>query len=192
MKKTKLTEKDYNLFYKSMWYGNINDPIESAIRSAYRDLCRTIHGFSKNEYRSQIYDTAKNILYSEIKMLLNANIRNQNDFDKWHEDCCEKMIVVFGEQTFYYGQAQKWINMSLKYISMFEHKLIKRVYEYCHVPIDNYILEALDYSFQVAWSRIDNYDEYLKFQQYFRNKYKGIPLDEEFKIWLKTARKVGE
>lgn len=192
MKKTKLSEKDYNLFYKSVLYGNVNDTIETSIRVAYRDLCRTITGFAKNELHSQIYETAKNLLYSEIKSLFNKNIKNQSDFDKWHKDCCDKLIIIFGEQTFYYGQAQKWINMTLKYISMLEHNLVKKVYEYCHIPIDNYILNVVDYSFAVAWSRINDYNDYLNFQKYFREKYKGIPLDAEFIMWLKSAKKVGE
>ena len=48
MKKSILTEKDYNLFYKGALYGKIDDPLKTAIRVAYRDLCRTIRGFSKN------------------------------------------------------------------------------------------------------------------------------------------------
>jgi len=190
VKKTRLTEKDYNLFYKSIIYGNVTDTIETSIRIAYRDLCRTITGFAKNESHSKIYETAKNLLYSEIRVLLNKKIRNQIEFDEWHKECCNKLIIIFGEQTFYYGQAQKWINMSLKYISMLEHSIIKNVYEYCHVPIDNYILNAVTYSFDKAWSRIDNYNDYMKFQKYFREKYKGIPLDVEFKIWLETAKKI--
>ena len=45
MKSTILTENDYNMFYKSIIYGNIGDPIRTSIKSAYRDVCRTITGF---------------------------------------------------------------------------------------------------------------------------------------------------
>lgn len=42
MRKTTLTENDYNTFYKAILYGKIEDPVEKAFFVAYRDLCRTI------------------------------------------------------------------------------------------------------------------------------------------------------
>lgn len=54
MKKTTLTVDDYNNFYKGILYGNITDSLETAIFAAYRDLCRTIHGFSKNNEHDKI------------------------------------------------------------------------------------------------------------------------------------------
>jgi hypothetical protein len=190
MKKTILNENDYNLFYKSIIFGDINNPISASIKSAYRDVCRTITGFSKKENHSQIFKEAYNILYNEINKLLKSNFKTQEEFDIWHKNCCDELIESFGSQIFYYGQSQKWINMSLKNLSMLSHDLIIKIYEYCHVPIDNYILNAVDYSFGTPWSRINNYDKYLEFQSFFRKKYNGIPLDNEFKIWLKETRNV--
>ena len=40
------------------------------------------------------------------------------------------------------------------------------------------------------WSKLNDYNEYLKYQDWFRNKYKNeIPLDAEFHLWLEEARK---
>lgn len=190
MNKTTLTENDYNMFYKSVLYGNITNPIKISIKSAYRDLCRTITSFSKNPKHNIIYNNAVDLLYDEINLLINKKINNQNEFDRWHKECCDKLINVFENQLFYYGQAQKWINMTLKYISMFEHKLVENQYEFFHIPIDNYIIEITGLKITVAWSRISNYDEYLEYQERFRNKYIGIPLDNEFKLWLKASKNV--
>lgn len=190
MNKTTLTENDYNMFYKSVLYGNITNSIKISIKSAYRDLCRTITGFSKNPKHNIIYNNAVDLLYDEINLLIHKKINNQNEFDSWHKECCDKLINVFENQLFYYGQAQKWINMALKYISMFEHKLVENQYEFFHIPIDNYIIEITGLKTTVAWSRIFNYDEYLDYQEKFRKKYIGIPLDNEFKLWLKASKNV--
>lgn len=190
MNKTILSEEDYNLFYKSIIFGNIDDPIKVAIKCAYRDVCRTITGFSRNENHNAIYSNANSVLYKEIKTLLTRYNINQYEFDKWHKNCCDKLISTFENQKFYYGQAQKWINMSLKNLSMIEHKLVENQYEFFHVPIDNYIIDITGIKLSVAWSRIFNYDEYLNYQNEFRKHYKGIPLDNEFKLWLEASRKI--
>ena len=184
MKKTVLTESDYNEFYKTVLYGKIEDPLFVAVPVAYRDMCRTIHGFSKNPNHDKIFATCEEVIYDGIKKLLKwEDINNQEKFDKWHEFTC-KRLITFSTEILSYGQAQKWINMTLKYLSMFDHKQTERLYEYFHVPIDNYIIKATNYKFSTAWSRINSYKEYIDFQKWFRNKYDGIPLDMEFKMWI--------
>jgi len=188
MKKSILTEKDYNLFYKGALYGKIDDPLKIAIRVAYRDLCRTIRGFSKNIRHDEIFSEATRIIYQEVSTLLTQDMYSQDVFDIWHKRCCDNVIKAFESQEFYYGQAQKWINMCLKYLSMLEHSLVEKQYEYFHIPIDNYIVDITGIKLSVAWSRLDDYNEYLNFQKKFRTLYAGIPLDNEFKMWLKAAR----
>ena len=40
------------------------------------------------------------------------------------------------------------------------------------------------------WSKLEDYNEYLKYQIWFRKKYKDdIPLDAEFYLWLTEAKK---
>ena len=79
--------------------------------------------------------------------------------------------------------------MSLKYYSMLSEVKLNN-YQFFHIPVDNYILDSEGYSFSSSWSKLKNYDEYKKFQNQFRDKYKdSIPLDKEFEIWLKVANK---
>ena len=171
MSKTILTEKDYNDFYKSILFGKINNPINISVKRAYRDLCRTIVGFSKNSNHDIILNNAIGLLNEEIEKLIYSKIENQDAFDIWHKKCCDELIDIFGNQKFYYGQAQKWINMSLKYLSI----------------IDNYIINISKINVPVSWSRISDYNLYLNWQKKFKIKYSGIPLDNEFILWLKMA-----
>jgi len=89
------------------------------------------------------------------------------------------------------GQAQKWVNMSFKYIFTLGGKRIsgfEPVYKHCHIPFDNVILIKLETMgfppFNCAWSRINDYDEYLSRQIWIREKYMLSPLDIEFLIWI--------
>lgn len=51
------------------------------------------------------------------------------------------------------------------------------------------IFKKTNYKFDTVWSKITLYEKYLEFQKWLREKYDGIPLDEEFKIWLNYIRK---
>ena len=188
MRKTTLTENDYNTFYKAILYGKIEDPLYTAIPVAYRDLCRTIRGFAKHENHDEIFRNCEEVIYSEISSLFKKSPCKQESFDIWHKHACERLIF-FSSNILSVGQAQKWINMTLKYLSMFDHKMTEKTYEYYHVPIDNYILKSTKYKeFDTAWSKITSYDKYLGFQKWFRETYDGIPVDVEFNMWLKEGK----
>src|SRR5262249_30329761 len=69
---------------------------------------------------------------------------------------------------------QKWINMTFKYIFVMGERRIAgffHLYDFCHVPIDEYLLAALPKDFVplgCRWSRLDNYELYLDRQQWIR------------------------
>lgn len=187
MKSTTLTEDDYKSFYQSIIYGNIDNATEASINSAYRDVCRTISGFAKHRNHDNILNSAKDLLKAEIiNELLSKDITNQDSFDKRHEVCCEKLRKKFKDQPFSIGQSQKWINMSLKNLSIIDHKSVEKQYEFFHVPIDSYIIDKTGIKMSTTWSKISVYKEYMEFQHKFRDKYDGIPLDNEFHLWLEA------
>ena len=189
MRKSVLTENDYIQFYKAITFGNVDNPISSAVNLAYKDLCRTITGFGKHSCHNIIHKKAVDVLCHNISNLFATEIAIQSDFDLWHKSCCDDLITAFDSQPFYYGQAQKWINMSFKYLSLMDYSLVEHHYEFFHVPIDNYIINITNIKLSVAWSRISDYEEYIKFQKAFSDKYNGIPLDEEFRLWLDAKNK---
>ena len=190
MKNTILTEDDYLQFYKAILYGKIDDVVFSSVKASYKDLCRTITGFAKEENHDQIYESSVKYLVEQIKSLLNITLKTQDEFDSWHKQCCDNLIDIFKPQKFYYGQAQKWINMSLKNLSMLNHKMVKNNYEFFHVPLDNFIFKETGKKTSVSWSKINDYEEYLHYQIWFRKTYDGIPVDIEFKMWLKASRNI--
>jgi hypothetical protein len=99
------------------------------------------------------------------------------------------------------GQAQKWINMSIKYaIALGEQRVsgFSGVYGVAHAPLDNIVLSALVEEAMLplgmAWSRLNDYSKYMECQRSIRKLYPSdTALEAEYRIWLQaTEDKTGE
>ena len=213
MRKSTITEDKK----KEWWNGTLfeDDLMKLAIEKAYRDLQRTMRGFpksgesKKNEgkkqdviLRDEIKKNARERIRVKIDNMIKCNSTEQTTFDKLHEDACETLIEEFkknGYEGFTIGQAQKWINMTFKYLNLLDYKKIEKIYEFCHIPIDRYILEYMlekniiekeNFKKAIHWSKIKKYQDYFEIQEKFRENCKGkIPLDEEFEIWKDKKQK---
>ena len=175
----------------SWWKGDlfVDDIITLAITKSYRDLMRTIRGFSCNPEHDTIIINARQTLRVSITTILCAEINTQADFDNLHKAACYNLISSFEGQTFTVGQAQKWINMTFKNLHLLDYSEVEKVYEYCHIPVDSYMLSITNYTMSKPWSKLNDYCEYLEYQHWFRNKYPNdIPLDKEFYLWLEAAK----
>lgn len=218
--KNKIDEKDILEFFKYSYFGNLKDPIEAASNRAYRDMCRTLDfkDITKNDkknFKKEVKAILKNIMKNKYKNQNLKNIKNQDEFDIWHKGLCDNIIekckkiekykkTEEGKEEkiqFTYGQAQKWVNMTIKYLYILEVEeySFDSVFEYLHIPIDNYIFDAVEKELEIdrpvdAWSRWDKYEEYLKYQKDIREeipKKSDIdtpPLLWEFDNWLKVAK----
>jgi hypothetical protein len=133
-----------------------------------------------------------------LKGLPARNISSQSDFDEWHKEACERLQKLYHEdgfQDFFVGQAQKWLNMSLKYVfAMGDERVpgFASIYPYAHIPIDNIFLQRVAKipgsgipELTEAWSRLKDYQEYLEYQQACRNWFRdSAPLSAEFWLWM--------
>jgi len=188
---------------------------QKCVEKAYLDFCRTIdyknvNRLQKNNYKNQTYKLILDLLewYPQI------DGKNYTLFDDWHCYAIEKMIdkpkeyqEMFGELQITVGQAQKWLNMSIKYMRMMGllNKDIKS--EYIHIPIDNYIIDAarregkiselfdveglgIMPTFSEKWSKIADYKKYLEYQQAIRQKLQNRncnPIEWESEAWMAEA-----
>lgn len=184
------------------WYHrpNYEDIYDAVTKIAFTTLARTIRGFQNNPNHDLIKSEANTYLIKHLKSL---SAKSQSEFDAWHKETSESLISIFAKynQDFTFGQAQKWINMALKHLALADSGVVENCYIFCHIPIDSYIIKGLktnlvskemnqiDTSFGqdpkkiATWSRIDNYDVYLKFQNDFRDNCGETPLDYEFHLW---------
>lgn len=141
---------------------------------------------------------------------------NNNDFNEWHKEKCrsikEKMNkaiyetnnFIIKEESFTIGQAQKWLNMTLKYLWLLNTLPNGLDKDYLHIPVDSYIIEAVsdkkhNYQYGLkskistpksSWSSWDDYGEYWKFQKEVKDaiKEKYTPLEWESLAWIEVAK----
>lgn len=195
--KNKIDDSDILEFLKFSYFGNLKDRIEVASNRAYRDMCRTIkfNGLSV-ENRLKLRKKVKDDFKTEID---NLTSKIQGDFDKWHEQLCKKIIDEYKKSKIQlsYGQTQKWVNMTIKYLYILEVEwyTFDSIFEDLHIPIDNYVFDAVEKELGIkrpadAWSKLDK-KEYLKYQEDIREelrKKNSSPLIWEFENWLKEAQ----
>ena len=187
------TRLDQENFLIRLYFGSKSGHLEMCIDRAYLDFNRTLHGI---KHYPSIYKSAKLVMTESLEILSQnkSKFQCQSTFDEWHKSLCIKLCKHYADNGFVHyhiGQAQKWVNMSLKYIfTMGEERLpnYSHLYEFCHIPLDNIILKNLStYKpplLNCAWSRIDSYDEYMIFQRWVRSYFNGsTPLAVEFFLW---------
>ena len=150
---------------------NMNIKALKCAQRAYLDLNRTLT-FNK-EYaekaktkaeRERISDQVHKIFSDKISedirdavlKMLNET-KTKESFDLWHHELCKKVcdasnikVEIDGckysvlEDKMSYGQAQKWINMTIKYmwlIGDWKEQMDKKS-DFFHVPVDSYIIES--------------------------------------------------
>ena len=188
------------------WYHKpqYKDIYEAVTKIAFTTLARTVRGLLKNPNHDVLHREAETYLEER---LANIKAKSQDEFDVWHRETANHLIEIFkkNQQDFTVGQAQKWINMALKHLAIADYDKVQDVYTFCHIPIDSYIIKGLksdlvspkireiDCTFSqyvpltgiAAWSKISNYETYLKFQKELREKCGEAPLDFEFHLWQK-------
>ena len=198
MIETVTVDKDSLDFLRAIYFGAYKDPYEAASNRAYRDMNRTIRikGLDA-EKRNGLRSGTTDILRSGITRLIESPVSDQTDLDHWHCEMCSMIREKYrGEGVeFTYGQAQKWLNMTCKYLYIIGETDFKGVFDYLHIPLDNYIFDVAKKELGIprpliAWSRWDDYDlQYMTYQNMMRSGISEVaPLRWEFRYWLKEAR----
>lgn len=215
---------------------NEEEVIQKCARRAYRDLARTVryaHPASelekakgdsglaafKNVRKKRISDVCEDMAKS-----IDAYQGGSDEFDSWHEEKCKWIIGEMNEtydggkkffkKDFTYGQAQKWLNMTLKYLWLLDRLPEGMEAQSLHVPIDRFILEKLketgkfkekdnkitgseerfSYNGEVwsAMSDIENYKTLQKEIKKIAGEADLLPIEWESLAWLEIAKRKEE
>lgn len=189
------------LLYFGAW---AKSPIGRCVCRAYRDMNRTLHGLRSHAAHQQLSNDAHTLVVQRLKDLLRATaISSQSDFDAWHRQLATDLCSYYrdaGYASFSVGQAQKWINMALKYAVIFGDERIpgiSRLYPWLHAPIDNVVLNEMTLpdapARKISWSRLTDYSEYFSLQRWIRKTYPSeAPLAVEFRLWRRGMEKSNE
>jgi hypothetical protein len=119
---------------------------------------------------------------------------DQTAFDDRHRAASNGLCSLYataGFNQFRVGQAQKWLNMALKYVFVFgEARLpgFAPVFELAHIPLDNIILTQLRPHgvprLTASWARVSSYEDYMGIQRWVRSAFPdSAPLAVEFALW---------
>lgn len=195
---------------------------EVCAKRAYQDLARTV-AFSMSTSKltemqkqdqptkesAEKYKNAKKELVDKVIRNIAAWIsedissKSKSDFDDWHNVKCNEIIDMMCaekcEETkivsgFSYGQAQKWLNMSVKYKWLLTES---EPSPHFHIPIDSYIIEKLyktgfEQLPSKPWSKW-NQDDYCqafraRIPSYEKKEDVLLDLNWESKVWIEVAK----
>lgn len=182
-----------------------NDPeiIRIVGRRAYLDLNRTLHGIGTHPEADSLRERTYESLTEFVTALEDVN--TAKEFDKRHHAWCAATLDRFNESphpnrpefTLHYGQAQKWLNMTLKYLAVLDHQPVAHVYQFMHVPLDQIVYTQaqqirVDRPKGTRWSRL-NGDQYQVYQEKLKRQIASnfgnarIPLDWEAQVWVERG-----
>ena len=155
--------------------------VDEIVRLAYVDVNRTIWGINSDQGPS-----LRGTGVSLIKRVLASPPENQEQFDELHHRFCQQCLECIspGGATIHYGQAQKLLNMSLKYLynefatyrgNQNQFGFPNNIEHLFHLPIDrqirNYLVGRCHFAdpTPLPWSQWA-YDHYIAFQIQLRNR----------------------
>jgi hypothetical protein len=173
-----------------------NEPgMDRCIRSAYLDLSRTLTGMATFPDAQAWHRFVTAGLKSQLEMLTRRSTWSCDEFDAWHRMTTIQLIKTAGDLHFplTVGQAQKWVNMSIKNEIALGSRLspnLSCVYDVAHVALDQIVLTGLRQKKSMPrqlvrgpWSKLPDYEEYMRCQRWIREELPGIPIEEEFRLW---------
>ena len=180
-------------FWHRVYFNLDKGYMRACIDRAYLDFCRTLEIKQyQSEQWSEIKEKLASILERNINEMLSLTINSQKEFNIWHQHTMLHLIsmddidkLISPNKYLTIGQAQKWVNMSLKYIYAVGDKYINNARlnsAYYHLPIDNIIQGKLeDYGvspLEMAWSKLDELYRYEVFQNECRSTFPDKTLIE--------------
>ena len=201
------------------------------VEKAYLDLCRTLRykkDIKDNNKKKDLKDSISTMILDSIDNYPNVNENDSiyniecsgcnNDcekFDAWHHKLTNNIVTKCNEsglfeKDFTVGHAQKWINMTIKYLRIMGEFNEEIPMSAIHIPIDDYILSAAAKRDEIvggfkikglgikrtieSWSKIIDYKQYCDYQKEIRNKCKEIyadelqPIEWENFAWIAEAK----
>ena len=160
---------------------------------AYGDMARhTLHIDDTDEEKQVKRNTVTELLKKAISDY------SGESYDVWHKGVCEKIKECYGVygDAFRHGQAQKWLNMLIKYIYVYDVQpytsFFDRISDFSvlHAPLDNKVIELAKAKLSIpyptnAWSKM-GYEEYQKYQDQLKATLATSPFknhDEQFRFY---------
>lgn len=193
MVKTTPVDEEIERFLLQCLFRGLDDTYGLAMNRAYLDFCRTLR-IGDKEKAGKARRAAEKILRNEAHAILTAGCAHQDQYDSWHFNVCQQLIKKYApskcELTL--GHAQKWVNMTMKYLCVFKDEQAIFMLPYLHAPLDSYIFQAAKDQLGLeppcrAWSKLSNYEDCIAYQAAIREASNKPALMWEFGAWNDAA-----
>ena len=124
------------------------DGLDRCVHSAYLDLSRTLVGIATFADAGAWHRGTAGFLKMRLEELALLSPWSRDEFDAWHRVIASELINTSRDLAFplTVGQAQKWVNMSIKNGIALGERLkpgLSSVCEVAHVALDQVVLEGL-------------------------------------------------
>lgn len=209
MKKEKLILEFYRrVIFKKEFKDTLTleNCISMSIKQAYVSVQRVLNGIGEYSVDKK---AAEDKLFNAFTAYMHRKTMTEVEFDKWHKELCGELIKLFSNYKrknntigFTVGTAQKWINMTFKYLytftldNSFGKKNIEEYFKHCHMALDSislsYYKEQVNDKYKKSnkWSLLNDYSDYIDIQNKSRKmvkeRYNNPSLTlflKEFDIW---------
>lgn len=207
---------------------NLDRILGNSLRKAYLDATRrraynTLIPENEDALKKASEDaeiSGGQILRDRILTLLEGGVE---EFETWHKETCSEVKKAYegvkknGKELFSYGNAQKWVNMTLKYIYLlyglyqafspecrFCREYGSAIEKYArefHAPADSYIVKELGLNKVSVWSKWNDNKEVKAWSKWSGNEYDNYQkslketvqsgesqLEWEGPRWIKAAK----
>ena len=202
--KTDAKQSSEKKFYKAF---------EKCSDRAYLDMCRTIRftqsssslkGKELENYNKKKSEYKKGVKEKLFKLIL--SISKNTKLEQFYNEAFDIIISASENRTdlfdkpLTYGQAQKWVNMTIKnMLVMGLWEFPENIENQLHIPIDSYIMDEAKTELNIqkmgsSWSKISNINEYFDYQTKIQEAVEATypPLVWEHYAWIKHANKTAE
>ena len=203
---------------------DIDQIVDSAIEKAYLDAVQqgafnTMLNKNNRDQARTAHNNCTKLIKKRVAEVLRFEI-NAEQYDSWHNMLCKDLLSQYkdvGIGFFEYGNAQKWVNMTMKYLFIIETVLetgslsaIIQLSDVLHVPVDSYIIqnvwEDTDIVLPIiktlkdgsrgtyssgkitSWSKWKE-NEYIDFKESMKHK-EPLPFAWEGPAWIAQAKKI--
>lgn len=118
------------------------DLFEAAVKEGYGDAKRT---FTKiGEFWQKKPELKEKLFKSLAEKIRTLFLCTDIEFNSWHKETCKYFCNELNENGYEaaYGQAQKIVNMALKYLYCLDGaEQYEYIFKKCHMPLDSFTLE---------------------------------------------------
>lgn len=151
---------------------NSGEILEASIRKAYQDAASHVLKIKKEEDKKFCKKTATDAIRVAIEELKRGisddyEYNKLQGYDAWHFRLCDDLCNIYKDCTFKedssftYGIAQKWVNMTIKYLYLMygwkresgdesfmnEYEcMMSQNHKFFHVPLDSFMFKAIKVS----------------------------------------------